>query len=156
AGWWVGALLLVPAAVLSLRLALPSVQAALRLRRQLLTVIHPFYLVRSGAKSVTMWPLLRLVRVNLTRHSTNGVYTHTAVAARFGNETVNLSVRDEEYAKAWAQHLLDRRSELYHMMSQGLLEAAEGADFVPAAVVDRRNVQPWRAALTPAVLRQAT
>ena len=94
-----------------------------------------------------MWPLVNLVSVNLTRHSTNGVYTHTQVAAKFGRTTFTTSIRNEAYAKSWADYLLETRRRLLDLLHHGYLEAEPNVDLLPPKLLQPRKdrrFQAWR------------
>ncbi|HVQ28151.1 MAG TPA: hypothetical protein VMV21_01145, partial [Vicinamibacteria bacterium] len=110
-----------------------------------LVTIHPLYLLQTTARQVKVWPLVNLLSVNLTRHSTNGVYTHTQVAAKFGRSSFSTSIRDEAYAKKWADYLLETRRRVLDLLHHGYLEAEPNVDLLPPKLLQPRKERRWQA-----------
>ena len=108
-----------------------------------LVTIHPLYLLQAGARRLQVFPLVNLGGVNLTRHSTNGVYTHTAVEATFGKKKFKTSIRNEAYAKGWADHLFETRRRLLDLLHHGYLEAEPDVDLVPPRLLVSPGKGKW-------------
>jgi curved DNA-binding protein CbpA len=108
-----------------------------------LVTVHPLYLLQAGARRLQVFPLVNLGTVNLTRHSTNGVYTHTAIAVTFGKKKFKTSIRNEAYAKGWAEHLLETRRRLLDLLHHGYLEAEPDVDLLPPRLLVPRGKGKW-------------
>lgn len=111
--------------------------------RPLLT-IHPLYLLQTTSRRLKVWPLVNLLSVNLTRHSTNGVYTYTQVAVKFGRTTFTTPIRNEAYAKNWADYILETRRRLLDLLHHGYLEAEPNVDLLPPKLLRTPSGRRWR------------
>jgi curved DNA-binding protein CbpA len=110
-----------------------------------LVTVHPLYLVEAKSRRLVVYPLVNLGAVNLTRHTTNGVYTHTRVQVAFGGKKFETSMRDEAYAKGWAEYLLATRHRLLDLLNHGFLEAEPEVGVLPPGLLqpDARRFR-WR------------
>lgn len=97
--------------------------------------LHAMYVVQASWTRVTVWPLFNLKDIQLTNHRTNYAYTHTSVQISFGQGSVVVNFNGEDVAKTWAQSVVNQRRRVLELLSRGLLEAEEGLDFVPAAML---------------------
>jgi curved DNA-binding protein CbpA len=131
------------AAALALAACVRAIVAAIAAPMHPLVTIHPLYLIEAGARRLKVYPLVNLGAVNLTRHSTNGVYTHTAVQALFGKRKFRTSIRNEAYAQGWANHLIDTRRRLLDLLHHGFLEAEPDVDLLPPRLFRPRPKGKW-------------
>jgi len=148
AGYGFAALGLVTAS-LALTVSVRAIMAAATSPVHPLVTVHPLYLLQAGARRLTVFPLVNLGAVNLTRHSTNGVYTHTAVQAMFGKKKFQTSIRNEAYAQGWADHLLETRRRLLELLLHGYLEAEPDVDLLPPRLLRPRDKGRWSWLLRP-------
>jgi tetratricopeptide (TPR) repeat protein len=99
------------------------------------TEVTPLYLLQVDVDKVSVWPLVNLHDVALTHHLQNGAYQATTVRMDFGGVPLTLSIRGQQAAVDWAQHLLDTRHRLLGLLSEGLLDDEQGLDLIPGPVL---------------------
>jgi tetratricopeptide (TPR) repeat protein len=126
---------LVVAATLLLAFGGRRFHAALTAALPNMRILHPVHYLEVEFDRVRVYPLVNLHDVKIVRHSTNGIYTHTAVHLPFGKKTRHVSYRAEAEASAFADALLQRRRRVLELLANGLLENEEGIDFVPSPVL---------------------
>src|SRR6185369_14668193 len=80
--------------------------------------------------------------VSLTHHSTNGVYSHTICRLNFAGTVCNITIRGQQASVDWANLVLEQRRKVLDLMSMGLLEAEEGFDLVPPALLQPGKAGP--------------
>jgi tetratricopeptide (TPR) repeat protein len=97
--------------------------------------LHALHVLEVKWSQVVVWPLFHLRDIQLTNHRNNYAYTHTAVQLLFGKRSVVVNFNGEDVAKAWAQSVVAQRRRVLELLSRGLLEAEEGLDFIPAALL---------------------
>jgi curved DNA-binding protein CbpA len=131
------------ALAMSVRRTLRMLQSPVR---GLLT-LHPLYLIEASIDRVFLYPVVRLDNVQATHHHTNGMYTHTAVNISFGPHLVAVSLRGKDYAEGWVGALLGRRRRVLELMLEGFLEAEQGVDLIPPALLTHPPEVPVRAPL---------
>ncbi len=68
---------------------------------------------------------------------TNGLYTHSEVTMWFGTHSVSVSLRGKEHAERWAGSVLGSRNRVMQLMLEGYLEAEQGVDLIPPALLTR-------------------
>ena len=102
--------------------------------------VHPLYLILAEARRIDIYPLFNLVDVRGTHQHTNGAYTHTAFALKFGKKSVSVSVKGQEYAEGWLQFLLQSRRRAIELMGEGFLEAEHGIELLPPALLHDTRV----------------
>jgi curved DNA-binding protein CbpA len=115
----------------ALALGLRAMWAAASSPLRPLVTVHPLYLLKTTSRHLAVYPLVHLGPVKVIRHTTNGVYTHTRVQMRFGKKTFETSMRDEAYAKGWADHVLATRQRLLDLLHHGYLEAEPEVGVLP-------------------------
>jgi len=144
AGYTFAAILILGSA-LALSGSLRAVAASLSSPIRPLVTVHPLYLVEAKPRRLVVYPLVNLGAVHLTRHTTNGVYTHTRVKVTFGGKKFETSMRDEAYAKGWADYLLATRRRLLDLLNHGFLEAEPEVGVLPPRLlqVEARRAR-WR------------
>ncbi len=106
------------------------------------TTIHPCHLLQVEIDKLTVWPLVNLHDVSLTHHSTNGVYSHTITRLNFAGTICNITIRGQQASVDWANLVLEQRRKVLDLMSMGLLEAEEGFDLVPPALLQPGKAGP--------------
>ncbi len=99
------------------------------------TEVTPLYLLQVDIDKVTAWPLVNLHDVALTHHLQNGSYQSTTVRMDFGGVPLALSIRGQQAAVDWAQHLLDTRHRTLALLSEGLLDSEESLDLIPGELL---------------------
>jgi curved DNA-binding protein CbpA len=151
---WVGTVLVL--AALGLTLSTRYLLKVVTSRLGRFVSLHALYVVEVKWTRVTVWSLFNLRDIQLTNHSTNYAYTHTAVKVAFSKGSVVVNFNGEDVAKAWAQSVVNQRRRVLELLSRGLLEAEEGLDFVPARMLvsreegflarqkKRLEATPWR------------
>jgi curved DNA-binding protein CbpA len=97
--------------------------------------VHSLYLVRARANRLHVYPHFRLSKTHGVHQHTNGGYTHTAVTLHFGKETVSLTIRGKEYAQGWLDFFVSRRRRALELMAEGYLEAEQGVEMIPPALL---------------------
>ncbi|MCU1279515.1 MAG: hypothetical protein JWM53_3061, partial [bacterium] len=80
--------------------------------------------------------------VSLTHHSTNGVYSHTITRLNFAGTVCNITIRGQQASVDWANLVLEPRRKVLDLMGMGLLEAEEGFDLVPPALLQPGKAGP--------------
>jgi len=111
------------------------------------TEVTPMYLLQVDVDKVTAWPLVNLHDVQLTHHLQNGTYQATTVRMDFGGLPLSISIRGQQAAVDWAQHLLDTRHRTLALLADGLLDSEESLDLIPAdllAGARKTEVKPDR------------
>lgn len=141
---YVFALLFFVGTAVALSASLRTVLAAATSPVHPLVTVHPLYLLQAGTRRLWVYPLVNLSSVNLTRHSTNGIYTHTAVEVKFGKRKFQTSIRNEGYAQGWADHLLQTRRRLLDLLHHGFLEAEPDVDLFPPRLLQSPARRFWR------------
>jgi curved DNA-binding protein CbpA len=106
------------------------------------TTLHPCHLLQVEVDKLTVWPLVNLHDVSLTHHSTNGVYSHTITRLNFAGTVCNITIRGQQASVDWANLVLEQRRKVLDLMGMGLLEAEEGFDLVPPALLRPGKVGP--------------
>ncbi len=106
------------------------------------TTVHPCHLLQVEVDKLTVWPLVNLHDVSLTHHSTNGAYTHTICRLNFAGTVCNISIRGQQASVDWANLVLEQRRKVLDLMSMGLLEAEDGFDLVPPALLQPGKAGP--------------
>ncbi|HEX8953474.1 MAG TPA: DnaJ domain-containing protein, partial [Polyangia bacterium] len=106
------------------------------------TTVHPCHLLQVEVDKLTVWPLVNLHDVSLTHHSTNGVYSHTICRLNFAGTVCNITIRGQQASVDWANLVLEQRRKVLDLMSVGLLEAEEGFDLVPPALLQPGKAGP--------------
>ncbi|HEY1586100.1 MAG TPA: tetratricopeptide repeat protein, partial [Polyangia bacterium] len=106
------------------------------------TTIHPCHLLQVEIDKLTVWPLVNLHDVSLTHHSTNGVYSHTISRLNFAGTICNITIRGQQASVDWANLVLEQRRKVLDLMAMGLLEAEEGFDLVPPALLQPGKAGP--------------
>jgi tetratricopeptide (TPR) repeat protein len=99
--------------------------------------VHPLYLVRARGDRLKVYPLFRLSKSHGVHQHTNGGYTHTAVTLHFGSEVIALTIRGKEYAQGWLNYFVGRRGRALELMAEGYLEAEQGVEMIPPAMLTR-------------------
>ncbi len=115
------------------------------------TVVHPLYLLQVKVDQLTAWPLANLHDVHVTHHSTNGVYTTSAIKLVFDKRTFNLNIYGQQASVDWANTVLAHRRRMLELMYSGLLEeSSEDMQLIPAAVIPaagaKKEKRPEKAA----------
>ncbi len=134
--------LLLVAAPLLFALALRRMRRVSRSPYGKYTALHPCHLLQVEIDRLTVWPLVNLHDVSLTHHSTNGVYSHTMCRLNFAGTVCNITIRGQQAAVDWANLVLEQRRKVLDLMSVGLLEAEEGFDLVPPALLQPGKAGP--------------
>ncbi|HWE31382.1 MAG TPA: DnaJ domain-containing protein, partial [Polyangia bacterium] len=106
------------------------------------TTLHPCHLLQVDVDKLTVWPLVNLHDVGLTHHSTNGVYSHTMCRLNFAGTVCNATIRGQQASVDWANLVLEQRRKVLDLMAMGLLEAEEGFDLVPPALLQPGKAGP--------------
>lgn len=106
------------------------------------TTIHPCHLLQVEVDQLTVWPLVNLHDVGLTHHSTNGVYSHTICRLNFAGTICNITIRGQQASVDWANLVLEQRRKVLDLMAMGLLEAEDGFDLIPPALLQPGKVGP--------------
>lgn len=122
--------------------------------------VGDLYVLKWTPTRLLAYPLFHLGKVNVVRHTYNGVYTHTEVQVKMSARSLSVTLRDEGYAQAWAQHLLDSRQRALELLHGGYLDTVPEADLIPRSTTagTQRPLwkQPWVRwsawALVPALL----
>ncbi len=99
--------------------------------------VHPLYLVRARGDRLKVYPLFRLSKSHGVHQHTNGGYTHTAVTLHFGSEVISLTIRGKEYAQGWLNYFVGRRGRALELMAEGYLEAEQGVEMIPPAMLTK-------------------
>ena len=127
-------------AALLVALGIRRVQRVARSPFKKYTTIHPLHLLQVDVDKVAVWPLVNLHDVHLTHHSTNGVYQYTAVRMDFAGTICNTTIRGQQASVDWANRLLGQRRRCLELMANGLLEAEEGIDLIPAETLRGQKI----------------
>jgi curved DNA-binding protein CbpA len=106
------------------------------------TEVTPLYLIQSDIDKLNVWPLPNLHDVALTHHLQNGSYQSTTVRMDFAGVPLTISIRGQQAAVDWAQHLLDTRHRSLSLLAEGLLDQEEGIDFIPPSLLAGARNQP--------------
>ena len=117
------------------------------------TIVHPCHVLQVDIDEVTVWPLVNLHDVALAHHTSNGSYSHTQCKLNFAGASCRVVVRDQQAAIDWADVVLEQRRKVLDLLGMGLLEAEEGFDLVPPALLQppaglcrqARPIARWRA-----------
>jgi tetratricopeptide (TPR) repeat protein len=131
--------------MLALLVAPPIALAAavLRLRRVFgsrygrYTIVHPCHVLQVDIDHVTVWPLVNLHDVALDHHRSggNGSYSYTQCRLNFAGARCRVVIRGQQAAIDWADVVLEQRRKVLDLLGMGLLEAEEGFDLVPPALL---------------------
>jgi hypothetical protein len=132
-----GALALIAAFVATLSVTGSDIRRTLAGPLRAFVTLHPLYIVEASVDRILVHPLLRLDRVDATHHHTNGGYTHTAITLWFGGHAVYVTLRRKQYAEEWAGAILRARNRVMQLMLEGYLEAEQGLDLIPPALLTR-------------------
>jgi tetratricopeptide (TPR) repeat protein len=122
--------------------ALRMIDKVIRSPLRAFTTLHTLYLIRARGTRLQVYPLFNLTNVSGTHHRTNGAYTHTQVVLTFGNQNVSVSIRNEQGSEAWMGSVLATRSRSLELLAEGFLEAEDGIDLVPPALLTDPNAAP--------------
>ncbi|HEX4458907.1 MAG TPA: DnaJ domain-containing protein, partial [Polyangia bacterium] len=98
-------------------------------------IVHPCHVLQVDIDDVTVWPLVNLHDVALEHHTSNGSYSHTRCRLNFAGASCQLIVRGQQTAIDWADVVLEQRRKVLDLLGMGLLEAEEGFDLVPPALL---------------------
>lgn len=99
------------------------------------TIVHPCHVLQVDIDDVTVWPLVNLHDVALTHQTSNGSYSHTLCKLNFAGASCQIVVRGQQQAIDWADVVLEQRRKVLDLLGMGLLEAEEGFDIVPPALL---------------------
>ncbi len=109
------------------------------------SIVHPLYLLQVRVDEVVAWPLANLRDVRVTHHSTNGVYTRSAISLKFAKRTFNVGIYGREASVDWANGILAKRRRVLELMYSGMLEESlEEGPLIPAELVPADDKKPRR------------
>ncbi|NUQ75147.1 MAG: DnaJ domain-containing protein [Polyangiaceae bacterium] len=101
--------------------------------------IHPLYLVDVELRRVDLYPLFGLTDLQATHHHTNGAYSHTLITLTFDGKTHTYTIRGKEHAEGWIGYLLECRGRALELMAEGYLDAEQGIELLPPALLTQAS-----------------
>lgn len=135
AGDLFAALLLLGGTITATAFTLRSVLQILQSPLRAFVSVQPLYLLQVRCQQVNVWSLFNLLNVEVTAHRFNGIYTSTSLRLRFPGKTLALTLRDHDFAVAWAHHVGECRQRTLELMMAGYLDAERDLDLVPHALL---------------------
>jgi curved DNA-binding protein CbpA len=146
AGSLAGAASAIAVATAALSLSLRWILRILGSPLRAFVTLHPLYIVNAIADRIDLYPLPALTNVQAVHHHTNGVYTHTLVTLWFEARSLQITHRGRQAAERWVGWALGCRKRTLELMMAGYLEAEEGVELIPPALLSRPRPlgeRPW-------------
>ncbi|MFT3772945.1 MAG: DnaJ domain-containing protein [Minicystis sp.] len=108
--------------------------------------LHPLFLVEVAVDRAKVRSLLTLGDVRAVHHHVNGAYSRTEITMWFGGQAFDMTIVGKEDAESWAGAVIGFRNRALELMMAGYLEANEGAEMIPPALLGNPPAAPAKAA----------